>query len=358
MCSSCHNVTEDLTGDAENIYYLALPNGMSFNGTLLPISMNMSNLGLLNTDNSSTWEKDPQGNPLPGVTTQDHGMEGFQDLSISMKHIKFVLVDYFVIFGPSAFIPPVGQSPSPPLAIECMIHWCVKTIKTSVKDTILNDIVVDSWASNDTFENDNPYLYPPGQNATFMINSGVTDNLYEFLQRFFQGYGTGRRNMANGPVPFYSSDVAEAILATLTNALTPDRVSKMSELNDNIATGLTNIIRTRSGALNLSEQSPWAIGTAYESQTYVHVRWGWLAFPVTILLLSLSFLVATAYESTGRRIRAWKSNVLPTLLHGFEDESRNGMGFADSMEDMRYIAKNVRVELDVGKEGWRLKEAS
>ena len=33
------------------------------------------------------------------------------------------------------------------------------------------------------------------------------------------------------------------------------------------------------------------------------------------------------------------------------------MGFADSIEEMHHLAKNVRGEFDVGNEGWRLKKA-
>jgi hypothetical protein len=62
---------------------------------------------------------------------------------------------------------------------------------------------------------------------------------------------------------------------------------------DRLATALTNRLRG-------STSSEKFFGSAYTIETYVHVKWEWLAFPFALLLLTLVFLVATMIKTTQR----------------------------------------------------------
>jgi hypothetical protein len=58
-----------------------------------------------------------------------------------------------------------------------------------------------------------------------------------------------------------------------------------------------------------STDSEYYAGT----QSYVHVRWAWLAFPAAMLLTSLVFLLASMWQTHRSNTHAWKDSALVLL---------------------------------------------
>ena len=60
-------------------------------------------------------------------------------------------------------------------------------------------------------------------------------------------------------------------------------------------------------------------GVAWTNVVYTEVRWLWLIFPATLVLLSMLFLVATMVASWQSGLKPWKSFILPVLYTRLED---------------------------------------
>lgn len=114
---------------------------------------------------------------------------------------------------------------------------------------------------------------------------------------------------------------------------------------------MTNNIRQQNDRCS----SPFE-GVAYESETYVHVRWEWFAYPATVLVLSLLYLLGTIIESRNRDVLVWKSSNLALLLHGQGLElSKSDHMPVNTLSEMTEMAKDVEIELiQTNDEDWKL----
>lgn len=116
------------------------------------------------------------------------------------------------------------------------------------------------------------------------------------------------------------------------------------------------------------------LGNVLESNTCVEVRWGWLAYPAGLIVLTMAFLVFTMVESslsTSRKHNAteasenpstlrppaiWKSSILPYMFHGLEDRflrSREPTRLVPITE-MEAVAKMTSARLQQSIDGWKL----
>jgi hypothetical protein len=102
---------------------------------------------------------------------------------------------------------------------------------------------------------------------------------------------------------------------------------------DNVARSLTNQIRNSSPDRHQGRLQKWTI--------HVRVDWAYLAYPVTILVAGIVYVILTIIESTRLRLPGWKESALPTLLHGFDDETQKLL-----REDGRDAQRRVLVRFE------------
>ena len=152
--------------------------------------------------------------------------------------------------------------------------------------------------------------------------------------------GSGVINLS-GPSSAFSSDVIHALYNTRS----------YSKSIENLATSMTNNIRQQ----NDSGSSPFE-GIAYQTETFVHVRWAWFAYPATVLALSLLYLLGTIIESRNRDVLIWKSSSLALLLHGQGLQlSKSDHVPINTLSEMTEMAKDLEIELiQSSDEGWKL----
>ncbi|SMQ51663.1 unnamed protein product [Zymoseptoria tritici ST99CH_3D7] len=86
-------------------------------------------------------------------------------------------------------------------------------------------------------------------------------------------------------------------------------------------------------------------GTAYESGTFVHVAWMWIALPVALEIATVSLLVATMWQTRVQKIRMWKSSVLPLLYHHLAEDLLEQEEVPEKVSDMEVAARSTSVEL-------------
>ncbi|KAI1502507.1 hypothetical protein F5X99DRAFT_408008 [Biscogniauxia marginata] len=87
-------------------------------------------------------------------------------------------------------------------------------------------------------------------------------------------------------------------------------------------------------------------GRAAAAESYVHVRWGFAALPIVVVVGAALFLAAAVWRTRRSRTRPWKSSALAMLLHGLDDEVRARLVLGDSLGEQKRRAKGVKVQLD------------
>lgn len=92
------------------------------------------------------------------------------------------------------------------------------------------------------------------------------------------------------------------------------------------------------------------MGTAYSTETCIRVLWPWLAFPASLILLAMAFLVCVAAR-TKRRDITWKSSSLPLVFHtgGFAQRVRERYGAPSKIREMNDVAMQMRAQFVAGK---------
>ena len=90
---------------------------------------------------------------------------------------------------------------------------------------------------------------------------------------------------------------------------------RVEQLFQNITELVTNHMR-QSGVADFSEP---ARGVARQDKPCIAVRWAWLTYPASLVLLTLWFFTWVALEprTAGNRPAIWKSSPLALLYHGF-----------------------------------------
>ncbi len=97
-----------------------------------------------------------------------------------------------------------------------------------------------------------------------------------------------------------------------------------------------------------SNQSKPAFGAVMRNDTCLQVRWGWLALPAFLVLLTVIFFAAMVIETrpTGERAQIWKSSPLAFIFHGLEDPNRLHQNRPlEEVSDMEHTARGIMVRL-------------
>lgn len=79
---------------------------------------------------------------------------------------------------------------------------------------------------------------------------------------------------------------------------------------------------------------------------------------MTLVVLTIIFLATTIWttqrsERSARQHGVWKSSSLAILFGGLEEEVRQGCGTMETKSDMDLRAKELKVSLRLGDDGWR-----
>ena len=233
------------------------------------------------------------------------------------------------------------------IGMECVLSYCVNIYHASVTNGNIEQRIEESWRNNSASHSQGADLiYRPPRSiinitanaSTFKVAILAAKAMNEFMSSTFTGSGVIN---LSGPSSAFSSDVIHALYNTRS----------YSKSIENLATSMTNNIRQQ----NDSGSSPFE-GIAYQTETFVHVRWVWFAYPATVLALSLLYLLGTIIESRNRDVLIWKSSSLALLLHGQGLQlSKSDHVPINTLSEMTEMAKDLEIELiQSSDEGWKL----
>lgn len=103
------------------------------------------------------------------------------------------------------------------------------------------------------------------------------------------------------------------------------------------------------------------MGTAYAPETYVSIRWPWLAFLASQVVLSGLFLAAVMAQTWWLGVRVLKSSALATLLAVTSEDKRNlERERLDRIGDPRDMGRNAAQlagTMRLENRGWMLRVA-
>lgn len=358
VCSACANLTAELresslnftVPNASNTFIqssFSLPNGFGLSGifdNLYPTSDYP--LSLMNA--TTTYS----GDRTPAVDTMAFPNRGN------------VLMDGFLITKPPDVqtLFPLG----PPLAFECIVHFCVQTYHATVTNGIFSETVIAELGLNGTTfmgpENINSYPSPFNK-QDFTVGANTILGLTSWFNTSFTG------NAWNGEKGWsFSSVMLESLFQSVTGfepdsaGTTTSRSTRKFDpttLFEDIARSMTVRVRTTYFSPFANDPDvfgpPTAVGVAFRTLIHSHVEWAWIILPAILELLGLAFFVLVVRNSRMSGVGPYKSGLLPVLFHGIEGRAREKMPALDDIDMMKDHAGRTYVRLEsFGDAGWRL----
>jgi hypothetical protein len=295
--------------------------------------------------------------------------------SIAFKDIESPLADIFIITrnGSTSLAPEegLGDVAFTYAAFEVALSWCVATYNTAVTNGTSNTNMVS---------NDKNFTYLSGPNALvneaaqdqYLQDSSVDGKHHAGLQWFFKRLFAGRISQDGTDQTTTTSDVAQTIyepfsginftspIGNLSRTLRATERDGLQRIFENVAVSMTNYIRLGDENTDSSDPdykpSAVAIGTVFEPLTVVHIRWPWIAAHACFALFSAGLLVTTILCHRASPLRGqepWKSSGV-AILHSLEPDLQRDLRGVAKMSELQGRAREHRVRLENGGEGWRL----
>lgn len=290
--------------------------------------------------------------------------------SINFKHIRHRIIDVLISGAPNG-AEGVYRNETP-IAHECAIYWCVKTIKSSyylanyeeeVVKTFINTTAApppfyselyDDISRNGTSVKytENVTITTPSANyssSVYGLSNSTALHVINIFDIIFPSFTTVINGSAEPRLRFgfpYIDPITRNF--NFNPWLPPNNITLHLE---RLAIAMTNALR--SSPLSPSQMSE---GTAYHRENFVSVRWIWLALPLSLLLLSFIFLFSTIVLSSRERddVGIWKTSAIATLLHGLPDELQRKIKTSTIEGTPRTKAKELKVRLH--PKGWKVSE--
>jgi hypothetical protein len=289
--------------------------------------------------------------------------------SINFKHINYPIINALIVSAADGSADSVYRK-ALPVAHECVLSWCVKTLRSSyarggyeeqVMETFVNTTRTDyPWWSEQMpgdytllgFK-ENITITPTNNNhnaTTFGVSNDTFIDTVIVLDEVFPSLITVSDPSAEPYLKIRTSftDQVRFREVRFNPWLAPNNVTYHME---RIAQAMSNVVRSDANSNEL------IIGSASSPETYVIVYWGWLTFPLAMLILSGVFLVATMAKTSRHvydDIGTWKTSAMPALIYSLPQDHHQGL--AKSVTSTRISnrrSQKVRIRL-MPKQGWRV----
>ena len=197
---------------------------------------------------------------------------------------------------------------------------------------------------------------PPNSTETYSVHlwSGLTGSINvaaTMVDSLLLDHARGVIASSGGGVArVFAYSLLDVYLTTSVAVPPPEtQWRNVQRVVEDTAKSITNLVRTGTARLGRDEKVK---GTAYVPQTFVKVRWGWLAMLAAQLVSTGAFLAATAGITARARMQVVKSSSLAAVCALDEATRRKGAaaaGHGDDVRDLRRLkawAKGAGVRLD------------
>ena len=388
VCSSCENVSDQMQriqrygSKGTNVPIPGTSDGYG-KGEFVAFSLPYGNI----RNYIGPLDNDEPGKPTLQRTYMTANSTFEANRTISFQHLDTLLMAILVMRASDDWLASKGVwEDSRPTATECALYLCANAYQSTSEDNLVREQLLGSWAQRTT----DSYKYNP-ENAYFPDNSGAgawveslgsklydarvnrTDLQLVIPDELSTNYPADMRRKFNVSHSFIFSAIGYLISYTKqdrpingfpagsNNESAPDETwdmlgvpwlndemppvvdalwnsTNLTRTFDNVARSLTNQIRNSSPNRHQGELQKWTL--------HVHVEWAYLAYPVTILVAGILYVILTIVESTRLQLPVWKESALPTLLHGFDDETQKLLREDGRAAQHRLLVRFERDEKD------------
>jgi hypothetical protein len=347
VCSSCENLTnqieripiapEHFNGGGPSNF--ALPNGfkMTTEETLQHKGLIYMNLSTTANMYSNSYR-----------TIDDFTLN---NLSIAFADRGSLMIDLFALRLRGAS----NSGDDITLAQECVLQYCVKNISAVQRNGELVETVLDTWTNNTEaarkfylgYLQSDPtawvplyYLKPPGQERVFHVGHAPQVQMTSWLDR--QLVGTASRQPPDSG-QFFTSDQIQGI----DQAFASDE-SGLTELLVNVANAMTATLRSGS--------TESVLGVMLTSETYIHIEWAWITFPLILYVLTVCFVGTVALQGRAgdAPTHVWKNSIVAALCHGLDGDLSNELASLNTQKEIDDKAKDIEVKLAPSVHGTQL----
>ncbi|KAF2449614.1 hypothetical protein P171DRAFT_379677 [Karstenula rhodostoma CBS 690.94] len=327
------------------------------------------------------YEVDPSTNRPSGeiLTTRALPLVGnvnrkpFWGGSINFDSVRNPLINFVVVSTheepDQEMIMRSFREQKKPLALECVLSWCVKTIKSTYYEASYTEIVQDRFINTTsgpypwtTIKPDNPdelgkvrYLQNitvdphaingQGNTSSYGLSNQTAVNIVTIFDDYLPSFTTLANNASQPSLKYMFWDEAPWSREFPKNPWSA--ASNVTSRMDRLATVMTNIMRQASNDI--------AVGKSFSEESYIEVRWLWLILPVGLLVLTLIFLVGTVIRTSmeNDRVGVWKNSAIATLLYGLPDEMQRKITTSQGHGTPRSKAKELNVRM-LPTRDWRI----
>ncbi|KAL4888134.1 hypothetical protein BDV59DRAFT_148904 [Aspergillus ambiguus] len=343
VCSHCNDVTK-LLSRTNSAVSCGIREAVQFNYTL-PTALQITVQGAIRGEENLVGTMSRHTELLG--TNHDFGASAF--INFTTVEIKDESQSDLVIdFRPKA------------KATQCSLYFCVNTYSVHVKDNDVHEAVVDSYWDPKAYYDYNLELNPPKEGnltaSPFNIDLESANTLTNWLSDRLSYNYTSSWDCEQ---TFHEDPRRPEFFQPIQDL-------GISEVFDRIASEITVQIRKANLAgfkfdiapefrKNLPIPGERMRGIVWTSQTQIRVQWAWIAFPISLLLLTLIFFVVTLFQSRNQRLAPWKSSTLPMLCSDLDKNVQRKLMESGDPTKMEDLAKRVKVRLlDGEKAGMRL----
>jgi hypothetical protein len=289
--------------------------------------------------------------------------------SINFSSIRNPLLDFLIVSARDGSESVFRKEH--PIVQECVLSWCVQTIKSSYEygtyhesiETIHENTTTgpSPWISfqfpdGDTWieYHENVTIKPPVArlnefpllvaDTEYGANNNTASQALCTFDDLFPSYYTA----LGSKLPLlrykeYTNGPSQRML-TFNPWLAPNNVTKHVE---RLATAMTNVIRS-------SHSRQMLHGSAYQQENFVEIHWGWLSFPLALLVLTLIFLVSTIIKTSGDgETGVWKNSAMPTLIYSLPKETQGQFASSSTWNSGKGGPRKTRIKL-MPSMGWRV----
>jgi hypothetical protein len=305
--------------------------------------------------------------PLSDFETK---MPYYADGSVAFKNFSLPILDALISTVEGG--APGVHNKEVPVVRECMLTWCVHTMKSSYASGTYEEEILSTYVQPALTTNSWPWwhqVYSDGvellytQNVTLRpphprphsYEAVVTDDIYKidnitqvnfmlYLDDFFPSFYSAATISARPLLRFNNHPNGPWVRGLDFNPWLYPNISRHME---RMAIAMTNTLRSSASRTMLE-------GKAYQREPYITIEWAWLSFPLVLLVLSLVFLVSTIIRTSGDTATGiWKTSAMPALIYSLPKETQGQFASSSTWGTGKGAPRKTRIKL-LPDRGWRV----
>lgn len=240
-------------------------------------------------------------------------------------------------------------------AVECAAYYCVQKFNALVMEGKFFETQIDAYTDGHFLDDGSgTYELTPPPSFTNIsdendANVYLTTNVVPF-QEFFATHWIGRVFESSIPIKEHPTTTLAWFMYSLFRTESP--AMEFGTMFHSLAKSLTD--NFRSNVAGSPTPFTAASGYAFAKIPHVQVRWSWLAFPATLLFLSLVLLLATIISTRKEKTLLWKGSSLAAFSHPLTSDARAEVSDVRSPREVLKVAERMEVKWEKTERGFRL----